>query len=140
MNAIDISTDVWLKRALMTLRFVGVAYIVLGVCMSVVFLSPLLLVSQGSSADRLGDEAIVNAAMAPVMLVFCIAFGVVNFVVASALAKRKGWAWFGALLLGLMYAPSICLPFGGILLYALLRPGVKDAYDVEAKRAAAPLA
>jgi hypothetical protein len=129
MNAIDLATDGWLKWTLLVLRFVGVAYIALGVCMGGVLLIPAMFVGSPDAPPELADQAIVYGVMAPFMLLFSIAIGVVNFVVASALAKRKPWAWIGALILGGIYAPSICLPFGAVILYALLRPGFKDAFD-----------
>ena len=126
---IDLAADGWLKWAVVVLHFVGVAYVALGVCVGGILLMPMMMTcSLGASQD----EAVVNAVMAPVMLLFSVAIGVVNFVVASALSKRKPWAWIGALILGGIYAPSICLPFGAVILYALLRPGLKQAYDAEA--------
>jgi len=126
---IDLATDGWLKWAVVVLHFVGVAYVSLGVCLGGLFLMPMMMTSSFGVPQ---DEAVIHAAMAPVMLLFSAAIGVVNFVVAFALSKRKPWAWIGALILGGIYAPSICLPFGAVILYALLRPGLKQAYDAEA--------
>lgn len=133
MSAIDLSTDGWLKWTVAVLRFVGVAYVALGVCLGGLFLMPMMLAGSADAPPGLGEQAMINAALAPVFLLFSVAIGAVNFVVASALVKRKSWAWFGALILGGLYAPSICLPFGAVILYALLRPGVKQAYDQEAQ-------
>lgn len=133
MNAaIDLATDGWLKWTLVVLRFVGVAYIALGVCTGGLFLMPVMLAGSPDTPPELADQAIAYGATAPLMLLLAVAIAVVNFVVASALAKRKPWAWIVALVLGGIYAPSICLPFGAVILYALLRPGFKSAYDAEA--------
>ena len=86
---------------------------------------------------RVNDDSIVGAVMAVPLLVVGIACGVGNFVIARGLSQRKKWAWIAGVVVGCIYAPSGCVPFGVVVLYALLRTGVKDAYEAEAKRASA---
>jgi len=51
-----------------------------------------------------------------------------NFVVARGLDERRRWAWNAALIIGAVYAPSVCLPFGWVILRVVLSDDAKQQY------------
>jgi len=118
---IDLDNDGWLKAAIGSLWFCGVTYVLIGLLFPLIFLA-------GPGASE-GEGLIMFACLLPVG----VACAVGNFVVARALSQRKKWGWIGGIVVGAIYAPSGCLIFGGIILYALLRPGFKDAYEKAAE-------
>lgn len=61
-------------------------------------------------------------------LVLCGGTGVFNFVAAWALGRGKRWGWISSVILGGIYAPSGCFPFGGLILYGLLQDKVRKIY------------
>ncbi len=127
MNEIDLSNDSYFKWAIRSIWFCGTCYLLLGLLCPA---SMILLYSVAPAGG--GDEQIVNLITGIVMFPVGVACAIGNFVVASALKKRKKWAWIGGLIIGLLYAPSGCMPFGALILYGLLRNGVKQAYEAEA--------
>jgi len=131
---VDLANDFWLKASIWTLWFCGACYLLLGCCFPVaMFVGPL---SEGGG--RAGETAMV---MVFAVVLFAVGGGcaVGNFAVARGLAQRKKWAWIGTVIVGGLYAPSGCLPFGALLLYAMLRPGVKETFEAEATERAAAL-
>jgi ABC-type glycerol-3-phosphate transport system permease component len=126
---LDLRTDAWFRGAIGSLWFCGVVYLLLGL-----FIPSFLLTL--SAEDNFGPR---EATTLVVVFGVALACAVGNFVVAWALARRKSWAWIAAVVIGGLYAPSGCVIFGAVILYALLRGGVKDAYDAESReRSGAP--
>ncbi len=130
---VDLASDFWLKASIWTLWFCGAVYLLLGCCFPLaLFLGPTL----GNEAGGRPGETAVMMIFAVVMLAVGGGCAVGNFAVARGLARRQKWAWIGAVIAGGLYAPSGCLPFGAVLLYAMLRPGVKESYEAEARELA----
>lgn len=99
--------------AQVTLVFVGVCYMLLGVVMVPLF--PMM-----AAAD--GNELPAGLSLIFSLFILAVAggFGLLNFVAAWGLGRRAKWAWIMTLILGGIYAPSGCMPFGVFLLYAML--------------------
>jgi hypothetical protein len=54
--------------------------------------------------------------------------GALNAAVAVGLGRGSKWAWFGGLILGGLYLPSICLPFGAAIFVALLQADARALF------------
>ena len=63
-------------------------------------------------------------------LALCGGFGGLNIVAAIGLGRRAYWGWLLALVVGAIYVPSGCLPFGAVIVYALLRADARLAFGV----------
>jgi hypothetical protein len=113
----------WVRWSRMILWVTGGLYLLLGVGM--VPLLALLLLADGSAAQEDVVGGIVGGLCAAVVGVF---FGGVNFVAARGLARGDKWAWITTLIIGGIYAPSGCLPFGVALLYGMLQDDVREAF------------
>jgi hypothetical protein len=104
----------WVGHAQSVLWFVGACYVLLGI----VFMP---LYGWGMSQDMPPEVGVPFAIVTGLLgLVCCGGFGVVNFVAAWGLGLRAKWAWILTLCLGAIYLTSACLPFGAVLLYAML--------------------
>lgn len=66
------------------------------------------------------------------VLVFGVAafFALVNFIVANSLANGSKWAWYAGMVLGVLYIPSCCFPFGVLMVAGLVRGPVRQAYGI----------
>lgn len=118
-----IQQDPLLRYARWSLVFCGTMYVLLGLGFSGLFiLMPLL-------EPQKGFPLLFGAVLGFFALLLCAGLGVVNFLVARDLARGRKWAWIGGLILGALYAPSICLPFGVLILYALLRESIRRAFE-----------
>lgn len=51
------------------------------------------------------------------------------------LKRRKYWAWIGGLIIGAMYAPSLFLPLGIMILIGLLSADSRAEFGVDTKNA-----
>lgn len=109
------------KLASWILAAVGLIYILLGALMAVTYVGLGLAAAQG-------EEQVFLVVMGLGMGAFCAAFGVP--MVAAAVGLRRGdfWAWVIAVIVGGMFAPSICLPIGALLLYAMLVQETREAF------------
>jgi hypothetical protein len=63
-------------------------------------------------------------------LALCGGLGGLNIVAAIGLGRRAYWGWLMALVVGAIYVPSGCLPFGAVIVYALLREDARLAFGV----------
>ena len=115
----------WIGAVRGTLVFVGLCYLFLGVA-SV----PLLVVTAGADPAFEGTAfaAVFGWGSGAFMLCCSGGFGIFNFAAASGLKKGRAWAWYASMIMGAMYAPSICLPFGAVMLYGLLQPGARAVF------------
>ncbi len=117
----------WIRYARTTLQIVGVGYIVLGLATA-----PLIYFSFMSDPDIAttlgGAGPAIAISIAAFTLLFAVGLGALNFFAASGLRYGRKWSWFATLILGLLYVPSLCLPFGAILLYAMLQERVRTLY------------
>lgn len=109
-------TSPWIKWSRVCLIFVGICYCALGIVFSpVIFLDPEV-------------PLLFQLAIVAMLLVVGVGVGVVNFLAAWGLGRGARWAWITTIILGATYAPSGCLPFGVLLLIAMLRADVRDIY------------
>lgn len=114
----------WIRFSQFVLMFCGAAYVLIGL-----IFGPLMVVVMWADPEL--DNALglaIGTGTGLLVLVLCVGVGVFNLVTAWGLAKRRKWAWISAIILGAMYAPSICLPFGVILLYGMLNPETRSAF------------
>ena len=119
---INLREDLLFKMAVGSLWLCGVVYIPVGVFMPALFLEDFVM------DDIAPSRAMVFGAIWIISFLISLACALGNFVVAWALQKRKSWGWVAAIIVGAIYAPSTCLPFGVLILVAMLRSGVRDAY------------
>jgi hypothetical protein len=108
--------DPWVGHCRLILFFTGACYVFLGLALGALFaFTPVLAESGGDP-----PPPAFGWFMGAVMALFCSGFGAMNFVAAWGLGRGEKWGWVIGLILGAMYAPSICLPIGALLLYGLL--------------------
>jgi hypothetical protein len=107
----------WFGYVRVCLLLAGGAYVVLGLV-----LAPLM--TFGMTAE---DELPVGVAIAigVVTFIFSAGFGVLNFVAARGLKNETKWGWILSIVIAAIYAPSICLPLGAIMLVGLLQDDVR---------------
>ena len=112
-----------LRFARWTLVFCGLMYILMGVGAGP-------LVAWSVQADHPGEPVSsgFTVGLSLVMFLFIAGFGSLNFVAVWGLGRGAKWAWIMALVLGGIYLPSGCFPFGAIVLYGLLKDEVRKAY------------
>lgn len=115
----EIWSSGWVRVARYTLIGVGICYLLVGVVAS----AGMFMKFQATKAPPA-----LGLAVAAMIFVVSVAIGVANFVAASGLGSGKRWAWILTVVFGALYAPSICLPFGAVLLVAMLRAEVREAY------------
>ncbi len=109
-------TSPWIKWSRICLIFVGICYCALGIVFSpLLFLDPEVPLA-------------FQLLMVALLLVVGVGVGVVNFLAAWGLGRGNKWGWIVTIILGATYAPSGCLPFGVLLLVAMLRKEVRDVY------------
>lgn len=114
----------WVFRSQLTLGFCGVSYVLLGVGLPVLMTLPMMM-----DPSMPAEVAVLfGGIFGVVSLVMGVGIGLVNFAAAWGLGRRAKWAWFLTVALGGLYAPSICLPFGAVLLYGMLDDTVRKAY------------
>lgn len=123
----DLSSDRWFRAVRPILWIGGAFYLLFGLCFPFLMIVPV--------AQRGGDASppVAVVAMSFVFFSIGVACAAGHFAVARGLAKRKKWAWIGATVIGAIYAPSACLPIGLVILWAMLRTGVKESYEAEAR-------
>lgn len=119
----ELALDPWVGRSRLVLWFCGAMYLLLGVVLGVLF--PL-----GSLADSSSEAPpmVVAVVMGVLMFLVSAGWGLFNFVVAWGLGRGARWAWICGVIIGGIYAPSICLPLGAVLLYGLLNDATRKAY------------
>ena len=108
-----------------SLIFTGVCYVLLGAVMGFM-LGPIMGLEQRPGAPPMPDAFLT--VMGVVMFVMCAGFGAANFVAAWGLARGAKWAWFVTVIVGGIYAPSGCLPFGVVLLYGMLNERTRKTF------------
>jgi hypothetical protein len=110
--------DGWMLGAKASLWFSGICYVLIGAGsgVAVAFL------------PMEGREAAINLLTLVFMAGFSAVVGIANFAVAVGLSRRAKWAFVGALALAALYVTSACFPFGGVMLYALLRRDVRERF------------
>ncbi len=113
----------WVRYTRWTLWFCGGVYALLGVVMVPGF---AWLMTLEGEAEAL--PAPIALGFGLIMLLVGVGFGALNGAAAWGLARGHKWGWILGVVLGGIYAPSGCLPFGVIILYGLLNERVRKAY------------
>jgi len=65
------------------------------------------------------------------LFLFLLPFVVFLEVVIVHLKRRKFWAWVAGLIIGALYAPSLFLPFGIMILVGLLAEGSRSEFGMQ---------
>jgi hypothetical protein len=128
---VDLGNDSLFKLTIGTLWFCGVAYVLLTIVVLGAYALPFVVGPGQVGAAEAGIMAVVGGFATGMMAAIAAA----NFFAAWGLSRRKKWAWLLAVILGGLYAPSGCLPFGALILFTLLRSGVKESFEAEAAQA-----
>lgn len=111
-----IAADPWPKYAAVTLVFCGFAYFLIGLGYPALF--AFVMTSEGEMGAT--EAAALSGAVFVLVFAFLGAVAVFNWVAAFGIYRERKWGWVLTLVLGALYAPSACLPFGIVLLYATL--------------------
>jgi len=114
----------WVDYSRWVLWFTGGCYFVLGCAVGPVM---WWAYSDRSTDTKLAFKIAVCSGISSVVV--CSGLAILNILIASGLKKRRRWAWLGAIIIGGLYAPSICLPFGVVLLYGMLQKDVRQAFS-----------
>lgn len=117
----------WVRHARTTLNVVGVFYVLIGLAaLPAIYFAftadPAVTAEMGGLATALG------IGLGVFTLAISVGVGALNFVAASGLRRGRKWAWYLTVVLGGIYTPSACLPFGVILLYGMLRDEVRSMF------------
>jgi hypothetical protein len=111
-----VAREPWIAYVRWTLYFCGAVYLLLG-CLFGPFFGALPILDDSGDAPPLALSLFLGA----LVMVVSFACGVFNFVAAWGLGQGKRWAWIASVIVGGIYAPSGCMPFGALILYGLLR-------------------
>jgi hypothetical protein len=131
-GGVDIAADGWLRAARYTLIFTGICYLLL------IPLAPLIAWSKFNDPSMSHSFNLgFGIGFSVVMLVICVGIAAANFVASRGIRLGKRWGWITGVVLGALYAFSICAPLGAVILYGLLRGNVRKAYlDAAPQRSA----
>lgn len=110
--------DGWMRASRALLWAIGTCYLLIGTATAAL----MLVAAPAASSD------VESMIMVGVITVVCVPVAGANFAAAVGLRRRKKWAWIAALVLAALYATSICLPFGAVIGYALLRGDVRRQF------------
>lgn len=76
------------------------------------------------------SEHVLRTGMIWLIAALVIALAAWTFVVAQGLVNRKRWAWISAIVLFVLYVPSVFLPLGVLGLFGALSKGTRVRFDV----------
>lgn len=119
----DVSRLEWVRYTRWTLWFCGGVYVLMGLVMA-----PGFLWLSAHDSEMQDMPSWFPAFMGVFLFVVCAGFGAVNLLAAHGLGKGAKWGWILALVMGGIYAPSGCMPFGALILYGLLNERVRKVY------------
>jgi hypothetical protein len=121
---IEIALDPWVGWSRTALWFCGVVYVLFGLTLGPLMAAPFML--DPTMPEGLGVGLAV--VMTVISLVICGGFGLLNFVAAAGLGRGAKWGWILAVVVGAIYLPSGCFPFGGIILYGMLNDRTRKLF------------
>ncbi len=125
---LDEERDPWVSWVSMALYATGAMYALIGV----IFAAGMVGIGFGAMTDAAGSDGPVTLAVLTgqgvVILVVMLAFATVNFVGGWGFARQAKWGWFVALVLGCIYAPSLCFPIGAVILYGCLNDRTRKTF------------
>lgn len=121
---IEIALDPWVNYSRWVLWFCGIVYLFLGVVTGPLYGIALMDDPNVSSTFAIG----MAVGLGLVFLIVCGGVGLVNLLVAIGLGRGAKWAWYGAVVLGGLYMPSLCCLFGGLLLYGMLNDRTRSLF------------
>ena len=124
---INLREDLLFKISIGAIWFSGVMYILIGLGVGALFMVPGVI--GGELQEEFG--VLFSGIIGGVTAMVGLACAVGNFAVAYGLGRRRRWAWIGAVIIGAIYAPSGCFMIGLLILFAMLRSGVREAFLAE---------
>lgn len=116
----------YLPVAIGSLVLCSLCYVVLGVLLGPLGGMAFLLDDPGSPPM----PAAVQLGFSILIVVICLGVALLNCLAAFGLARRAKWAWFLSVILGVMYAPSLCMPFGLAILLPLFSEKTRAAFRI----------
>jgi hypothetical protein len=122
---IEIALDPWVGYARMALWFCGVVYFLFGLTLGPLMAMPFLM--DPTLPENMG--VILAVVFTVVTLVICGGFGLLNFVAAAGLGRGARWGWILALVVGAIYLPSACVPFGAVIMYGMLNDRTRKLFN-----------
>ena len=120
----DYRRDPWVLAARYMLWLCGATYLLLGLGSLGLFVAMPLLADPSEDFPPL----VFWIPFALLSFGLTLVVALVNLAAAIGLGRGKRWAWIVTLILGATYAPSACLPFGAVLLYAMLNERTRRWY------------
>jgi hypothetical protein len=109
-----------------SLVFCAFMYAILGVS-----LGPMGGLAWLSESDGTEMPGAFHLVFGLIMLVVCLGVAAVNIAAAWGLGDTsRKWAWWVALILGMIYVPSACLPFGLAIVMPLISKEARARFGV----------
>ena len=121
---IEIALDPWVSYTRYALWFCGVIYFLFGFTMGPLLGSLMML----DPTMPEGAATFMMVFMTVISLVICGGFAVLNFIAAAGLARGAKWGWILAVVVGAIYLPSACVPFGAIIMYGMLNDRTRKLF------------
>ncbi|MEZ4238615.1 MAG: hypothetical protein R3F59_21185 [Myxococcota bacterium] len=121
-----ITGDPWITACRGVLWFTGACYLLLGLASGPLFGFATMVDPETKAPPEIA--LVAGAVGGGVMLVVCGGIAAVNFAAAWGLVRGRMWAWVLTLIVGGIYAPSGCLPFGAVLLYGVLNERTRKRF------------
>jgi hypothetical protein len=126
----EIESDPWMTWVPILLYVTGAAYVLLGLFAAVGLAFGAFAVSQAptNGAQDTTPALVIFGVEGVVLLGICGVIGAINIAAGWGFGRGMKWAWFAALIIGAMYTPSACLPFGAALLYGCLNERTRNRF------------
>jgi hypothetical protein len=121
---IEIALDPWVNYTRYALWFCGAIYFLFGLGLGPLMSAPFLL--DPTIPENMG--MIMAVVFTLVTLVICGGFALLNFIAAAGLARGAKWGWILAVVVGAIYLPSACVPFGAVILYGMLNDRTRKLF------------
>ncbi len=120
--------DPWMSWVPILLHVVGAAHLLLGVG-GILFLTGAggLMATSGVGND---GAWVFGVMLLEAVFIGGVTFGIgaVHFAAGWGFGRGAKWGWFGALILGAIWAPSACLPVGVAILYGCLNQRTRTRF------------
>lgn len=113
----------WVERARGVLHVLGSGMLLFGLFFPLIYGGTALA---DPTLDPVGVELLLVFGLMGLMCTWSLAAPL--FLVARGLGQGARWAWLSCMLIGVFCIPSIGMPIGVFLLYAMLQEPVREAF------------